>query len=392
MVWTLGMAQCISWGILFYAFSVLLPPMTASLPISHSSISFMATLSALIAAMISVPVGRKLDRGGHLRLMMGGSLLGVIGCGIWSWSGTAWGLYSAAVFIGVAQAASLYDPVFAFLLHAFPDEKERSSAMMQVTLLGGLASTMFLPLTTWLIKILDWQGAIRILALLLLIPVGIYKYWDGKTSFTSTPTPTPGRLFSLDLTFLNKDARRIFVTLILVFLLNAIVHTTLTTHLPSALQSWGFGAMEASWAVGIMGASQLLGRMGVGPYLNICQRGPLLTAPLAIMSVVLILLPFCQQDSLRWLLLIVLGSASGLLTLLRPTLVSRLFESQIFGRVNGVLALSYQLARAGGPIGGAWVYEISKGYAAVFVVMALMLTAGACLSQRLQKSPRPPSV
>ncbi|HYX38391.1 MAG TPA: MFS transporter [Oligoflexus sp.] len=388
MIWSLGIAQCLSWGILFYAFSVLLPPMTESLPISHSSISFMATLSALIAAAVSVPIGRRLDLGGHLRIMMGGSLLGVIGCGIWSWSTSALGLYTAAVFIGMAQAASLYEPVFAFLLHAFPEEKERSSAMMQVTLIGGLASTIFLPLTTYLTEILGWQGAIRILALLLLIPVAIYKFWvkTPGTAETHSVVPTPHRQISLNLAFLSGTTRKIFLMMVLVFLINGIVHTTMTTHLPSALQSWGFGALEASWAVGIMGASQLLGRLGLGSYLRLLKNGSLLIAPLIIISLGLGLLPYCQHDALRWLLLVIIGSSSGLLTLLRPTVVSRLFDRQIFGRINGVLALSYQLARAGGPVGGSWVYEASRGYDAVFLVLAIMLFIAAFVSSYLGKS------
>lgn len=383
MVWSLGIAQCISWGILFYAFSVLLPPMAGSLPMSHSSISFMATLSALVAAAISIPLGKRLDLGGHLRIMMGGSLLGVLGCLLWSWSASPVGLYSAALLIGVAQASTLYEPAFVFLMHVLPDERDRNPALLRVTLLGGLASTFFLPLTAFTIEKVGWRAAIQVLTLFLFIPVLIYGYWDRKPisntdKVTSFSTPQISNSPAL-----NGSLRKILFLLVPVFLINGIVHTTMTTHLPSALQNWGTGALEASWAVGLMGASQLLGRIGLGAYLKLVKGGSLLFPPFAILAGALLLLPFSGKLPVSWLLLCVIGMFSGLLTLLRPILVSRLFEVRVFGRVNGILALIYQLARAGGPVGGAWVFEVTKGYHAVFWCLASMLLLAAFLSKQL---------
>lgn len=389
MVWMLGMAQCISWGILFYAFSVLLPPMASSLALSHSALSFMATLSALVAAGVAIPLGKKLDSGGHLRMMMLGSLLGALGCAIWSWSSSTLGLYSAAILIGLAQASTLYEPVFAFLLYAFPAEKDRNPAMMQVTLIGGLASTVFLPLTTFLIQFLGWREALQVLAFFLLIPVGIYYYWEGKrrSAEPHVHVKISGPRLRFEWKAFPAETKKMLMILLPVFLINAIVHTSITTHLPSALQSWGFGAYAASWAVGVMGAMQLLGRLGLGHYLGFLKHGPLLLVPLTLIAIGLVLLTFTSHLSVIWVLLGLMGSSSGLLTLLRPTVVSRLFDVKIFGRVNGLLALSYQLARAGGPISGSWIYEATGSYRPLFWVLSIMLVLAASLSYRLKTQP-----
>jgi predicted MFS family arabinose efflux permease len=134
-----------------------------------------------------------------------------------------------------------------------------------------------------------------------------------------------------------------------------------------------------------MGAAQLLGRIGLGTYLKFLKERPLLVVPFATMASALLILPFTGNSSASWLLLGIVGSFSGLLTLLRPILVSRLFEVHVFGRVNGVLALTYQLARAGGPVGGAWVFEMAGGYQVVFWCLASMLVVAAFLSKHLQK-------
>jgi MFS family permease len=388
MVWMLGLAQCLSWGILFYAFSVLLPPMSRELALSHSALSFMATLSALVAAAVAVPLGRKLDHGGHLRVMMLGSLLGASGCLVWSWSSSSVGLYTAAILIGMAQASSLYEPVFAFLLHAFPLEKERHQAMMHVTLIGGLASTIFLPLSTLLIEFLGWRGALQSLAVFLLIPLGIYFHGERRFQVLHAPVKTgSGFKLTFDWAAFPVQAKKLLLILLPIFLINAVVHTSLTTHLPSALQSWGFGVYAASGAVGMMGAMQLLGRLGLGHYLGWVKNGPLLFLPLLLIALGLLLLTLVQNVSGIWMILGLIGSSSGLLTLLRPTLVSRLFDVQIFGRVNGLLALTYQLARAGGPIGGAWIYEIAGSYRPVFWVLSIMLILAACLSHLVKTRP-----
>jgi predicted MFS family arabinose efflux permease len=138
-----------------------------------------------------------------------------------------------------------------------------------------------------------------------------------------------------------------------------------------------------------MGATQLLGRIGLGTYLKFLKELPLLVLPFATMASALLILPFTGSSSASWLLLGIVGSFSGLLTLLRPILVSRLFEVQVFGRVNGILALTYQLARAGGPVGGAWVFEMTGGYQVVFWCLASMLVVAAFLSRQLQNRYRP---
>ncbi|MFW7379304.1 MAG: MFS transporter [Oligoflexus sp.] len=387
LVISLGIAQCISWGILFYAFAVLLLPMTQDLPLGQTQISFMATLAALVAAFASLPVGRRLDQGRHLRLMMSGSIIGALSCLLWSWAHSAIALYLAAIFMGLAQASTLYEPVFAFLLKYFPEDKQRHKAMMQVTLIGGLASTIFLPLTSLLVEALGWRGAVQVLAFFLLFPSLIYWYWQKKTAILpSEVNDVSPSMPSRSLQALPLDARLILITLLLIFLVNGIVHTTLTTHLPSALQSWGLSAFAASWAVGMMGAMQLVGRLFLPLYLEACQHRSLLFAPLSALALILAIISFLTDHPLSWFLLALVGISSGLLTLLRPTVVSTLFDVQIFGRVNGLLAMVYQLARAGGPVGGSWVVTSQGGYSSLFIILAGLLVFAALLSVTLRKS------
>jgi hypothetical protein len=75
-----------------------------------------------------------------------------------------WGFYGAWAAMGAAMSAVLYSPVFAVVTRRFPADFRR--AIITMTFLGGLASTVFIPLTAWLISVLGWRLAIQSLALL----------------------------------------------------------------------------------------------------------------------------------------------------------------------------------------------------------------------------------
>src|ERR671926_1555765 len=70
--------------------------------------------------------------------------------------------YSAFVLIwlglGATMSAILYDPGFAVLTHRLGPLARRGITAM--TLVGGLASTVFFPLSHVLIEALGWRGAL----------------------------------------------------------------------------------------------------------------------------------------------------------------------------------------------------------------------------------------
>jgi MFS family permease len=101
-----------------------------------------------------------------------GSALGSVLLLAWASVENLWVLYLAWIGIGLAMAATLYEPAFAVLAKWF--ERGLARALLLVTLAGGLASTIFLPLTAWLVGAQGWRGALltlgAILALLTIPP------------------------------------------------------------------------------------------------------------------------------------------------------------------------------------------------------------------------------
>ncbi len=162
---TLAFTETVSWGILYYAFAVFLVPMQEEMGWSQTAITGAYSLGLLVSRLAAPLVGRWLDRHGPRGLMTLGSTLGTVLLLAWASVEDLWVFYLVWVGMGLAMAATLYEPAFAVLAKWF--ERGRGSALLLVTLAGGLASTIFLPLSAWLVEAQGWRGALLALAALL---------------------------------------------------------------------------------------------------------------------------------------------------------------------------------------------------------------------------------
>src|SRR5439155_960698 len=81
---TLGVTETISWGVLYYAFTVYLAPMEAELGWSRGDMTGAFSLAVLLAGLAAIPVGRWLDRHGPRLLMTVGSVAATLLVLAWS--------------------------------------------------------------------------------------------------------------------------------------------------------------------------------------------------------------------------------------------------------------------------------------------------------------------
>ena len=81
------------------------------------------------------------------------------------WRETPLEFYLAWTLAGIAMSATLYAPAFAAITGwTRGDDRLRLRALTAVTLVAGLASTVFAPLTGWLLAPLGWQQTYVVLA------------------------------------------------------------------------------------------------------------------------------------------------------------------------------------------------------------------------------------
>lgn len=390
--WRVLLVLCVteitSWGVLYYAFPVLAPSIAADTgwPISTVTAAFSAGL--IVSALVGIPVGRLLDRHGPRWLMTAGSVLGVPATALIALSGSLPLFVVGWVLAGVAQAATLYPPAFAALTRWWGSDRVR--ALTVLTMVAGLSSTVFAPLSAGLLGGLGWRETYLVLAVVLAV-VTVPAHLFGLRGPWPSPEEGPP-----DDTAVRPDDRtagqvartRAFVLLVTVVCLGAFTSFAVPVNQVPLLLERGLSTNTAAWALGLSGVGQVLGRLG---YTRLTRRtGPrgraaLILGLLAGTTALLGVLP--GPAFLLILAAMATGVARGITTLLQATAVSDRWPTGLYGRLGGLLSAPVMIAVAVGPWAGSALAGGLGGYPEVFVVLAGVSVLGALLSAGT--APRP---
>jgi predicted MFS family arabinose efflux permease len=374
----LALSQTVSWGIVYYAFSVLLPSMERDLGASRAAVSGAFSVALLTSALAAPLAGWIIDRHGPRLLMTGGSIAAAVLLVAWSRVGSVYGLYPVWIGLGLVMSAVLYEPAFAVVTKRFGAGRNR--ALTTLTLVAGLASTIFLPLTTALAAALGWRNALGVLAaLLFVVTVPTHAWLLRETPATSLPDPqSPIRVPAL-----RSDPT--FRAIGLVFVFVGLATGALAVHAVSCFVAWGMTPAKAAGLAGLMGAMQIPGRLLFAPLSGRMSAWSMTTLVLGVQLAGLAALA-TPRPWAPAVFVVLFGMGSGLLTLARATLVADSYGTVSYGSIAGAVAGLNTAARAAGPFLAAVVYERSGGYAAVVwllggaVAMAALVAASRAQS------------
>ena len=162
LVPALSLTLLLSWGSLYYGFAMLAHPLQQELRWSAPSVMGAYSVALLFWGLCTYHVGKFVDRhGGRLAMTLGSCLCGVLFFAL-SRTGSLWSFFLIWAGLGVGMALTLYEPAFAVLVETWPHNYRRRLGVL--TLAGGLASTVFWPLTHWLVAALGWRGTVLIYA------------------------------------------------------------------------------------------------------------------------------------------------------------------------------------------------------------------------------------
>ncbi|MBY0466544.1 MAG: MFS transporter [Burkholderiales bacterium] len=410
----LSLAQLIGWGSVFYAFSMLLTPVEAELGVTRADVSLAMSLALLAEGLAAYPVGRWIEAGHERLVMTGGSILA--GVGLLGLSQTHSLLtYSAAwVVLGVAMAATLYTPAFAVVTRRFPDNFRRQ--IITITFLGGLASTVFIPLMAWLLTAVGWRPMLWVLAacqLCLCAPIHARLLRHAPRSalaqrtapsHPASPSRPPGGPAhpvaaspsrvqpSHPHTAYRHALRSPAFALVGVFqVLMMGVTVAIAAHLISLLLESG---MDPAWTVALpaaMGVVQVLGRSMLFLFehkANVHQVNRAIPAlmPLGLLALLASLIWFNGNPYVAFVFVALYGLGNGMLTIVKGTSVAQYVSREHAASLNGALGLPTALGRASAPwlLGALWTP--AAGYTwGLWVLLATSLVAMAALAgaQRL---------
>ncbi len=376
-----AVAQCVGWGVLFYAFAIVLEAMEAALQASRAVVTgaFSAGLGA--SALAGFGIGRWVDRYGSRRVMLTGSLAASGLLVAWSRVETVGELYAVWVGLGLAMSAVLYEPAFAWVAAAYPEH--RDEGFTWITVLGGLAATVFAPLATHLVAALGWRGALLTLA-------GIYAAVTipvNGWALTTVRPPARGAAAGgvqpgmagagLDLSLSQALCRREFWILAAAFFWSSFAVVGLTVYVVPYLTGRGFTVHDAALALAAFGLFQSPTRLWVGPRLLRRSLAFLNALPVAVQALALVVLPLAGS---RWSMLVAMGlfgAGNGLVTLSRAASVRNAFGPSAYGQVSGAMAAFPAAARALAPVGMGLFLGVEGRWGLTFTVLVAGLVAVA---------------
>ncbi|PYN81150.1 MAG: MFS transporter [Candidatus Rokuibacteriota bacterium] len=368
----LSITETVSWGILYYGFPVMLRPMEADLGFSRAQLTGALSIGLLTSALAALPIGRWIDRHGARGIMTLGSILGTALVLAWARVESLGALYAVWALMGLAMAATLYEPAFAAIVGWFPMES-RDRALLVVTLVAALASTIFMPFEAWLVGRLGWRGALAALAMILAVPtIPIHAFvlrrpsrHGGRSADEArVGAPMPG------LTLGAAARTGVFWVLVLAFLASNFTTNSVTVHLIPYLSDRGYSPTLAAAMIGWMGAMQLPARLVFGPIVARFGHRALTVAIFLFQAMALAQLALVRRLPTLAPMVVMLGAANGMATLARATTIAEIFGPRHYGSISGAVALGANGARAVAPFAASLLQVALGGYEGVFWLLA----------------------
>jgi predicted MFS family arabinose efflux permease len=388
IVLVFAITQTIGYGCLYYAFAVLLHPITIDVHTSTAATTGAFTTAVLAWAAFAMPVGRWLDRHGGRALMTAGSLLGAALLVAWSQIHTVWQLYLVFGGLGVAMAMALYDAATAVVVAWFGPQR-RARALLTMIVVAGFASTVFMPLTGWLEHRYGWRTTLLILATAygtVAVPLHAIVVRRPPLDPARYRKAAPAQRREL-VRVAVRDGR--FWCLAVAFVAHAAAMSTMTVHLVGYLVSRGHPATFAATVAGLLGVLSVTGRLVLTATGRRARLSTAVAAIFILQAAAALSLPFVAGTRIGATVAVIgFGLGFGVASLASPALLADRYGTTAYASIAGILATPVTLAKAGAPLGAAVVYATAGSYLPVLIVVgALCLLATTGILARASTPP-----
>ena len=366
-VFCLGLSQLISWGVAYYLVGAFGDMIAKELGWSGQLVHGGFSVGLLVMALSSSLIGRLIDRHGGRRAMNVGALLNAAGCLVIAASYNIPVYYFGWILLGLGMRLTLYDAAFAALARIAGPEAR--GPMAQITLLGGLASTVFWPVGFWLASAVGWRGALVAYAGFALLTIPLHLTLP-KARYGDTPvTGTAPALKPLAVT----DRERLLAAILYatIVMVANFLNSGMSAHMIAILGGLGLGAAAAVWTSTLRGIGQSSARL-----LEVLFGRRI--HPLTVNLTASLILPACFIAGLfaaqNWTAALAFsffyGAGNGVLTITRGTMPLALFDHRTYGAYVGRLLAPGFFLSAAAPVVYALVIERYGGEGALLLSLA----------------------
>lgn len=188
----IGIYVLLMYGVTYYGITTAAPQMAAQLGMPVSFVFAVITVAFLVTAGVAPYIGRLTDRFGATRLLLAGACVRALAVAAMAAAPEPMTFALALFAVQLLGQATEYDAAFAAAVDI--DGERARTAMSQITLWGGLASTAFWPVSVFLLERIGWRSMFLIFAAVILlvcapIAIAIARLVGSRPAAVVVPQP-----------------------------------------------------------------------------------------------------------------------------------------------------------------------------------------------------------
>jgi len=386
--------QAVVWGI-SNSFGVFFDPLLNEFGWLRATVSGAASLCFLVHGLASILVGNLNDRFGPRLIMTGCGLFLGLGYLLMPRIHAVWQLY---LFYGLIVGVGLSGTdVILLSTIARWFEKKRGMASGIIKVGTGVGMVIMPIFITWLIKSYGWRTSFTVLAVIILVAVislaqFLVRDPAKKAQFIDNENKqTPGRPNKEEgLSFRETIHTRQFWTVCAVYFIILVCVYTIVMHIVQHAIDLGIPATDAAGILAAVGGVSIAGRFVMG------GAGDRIGDKRALFICLLFLLAalgWLQLAKKLWMFYVfaaLYGFAHGGFFALNSPLVARLFGTRSHGLIFGIVIFSSTIGGAIGPVMAGHIFDVTRSYQIVFLILAVLCAMGLALTASLKPILRDP--
>ncbi len=374
--WPLVLAATVGFSfnsITGYSVGLFMEPLQREFGWSRTQISAGLSMGALVAILLSAPVGALIDKWGTRRIAVPGLFL--TGCSLASFafangSVVQWmALWLIYALIALSTKSTVWTCAVSGMFSA------GRSLAIAVTLSGAaVAQIIAPPLTNWLIGAFGWRMAYMCLGLgwggiaMLLTFLFLYDSHDQVRRIPladRTPLPNTQGGLTLRQAFRNPPLLRIGVATLITMVLSmaALVH-----QVPILIEA-GMPRGQAAYVASLVGVAAIIGKLATGWLMergNANWVGSLTLAASAVAF--LMLLDSGRSPALVVGAMLIIGYTGGTKIHICAYMTSRYAGLRNFGAIFGVMSSLIAAGSGIGPVLGGYIYDSTGSYTLLMLI------------------------
>jgi len=380
-------------GVVFYGFTAIFEPIADKFDWSYTQISLAASLRGLEAGLLAPLVGILVDRWGPRKLLLSGVVIVSLGLMLLSRTTSLGMFYGAFALLAIGMSTCSGTVLMTAVANWF---RKKIGIAMGIMICGYGCSGLLVPIIVKLVDTYEWQQAIAILAVGLLavcLPLSLlvrhkpeqYGYQpDGEAQNTVVPNPSLAQAETAEADIGTRQAlkSRTFWHIALALLCQAMMLSTVVTHVMPYLSSINIPRARSSLIAMAIPLASISGRLGLGWLGDRLDKRRVIAAAFAMICGGLICFAFASPEA-TWLLvlfLILFGIGYGGNNTLRGSAIREFFGRSNFGAIHGLVIGIMMLGSITGPPLAGWVFDNWGSYQPIWFVFTGLAVVGILLA------------